>query len=220
MATQKHTTLSIELGDGQDTEMSRIHKQNINMNYCRTSTTNLEIANSQSPDQVKKKKARHRCKQFIIQSFAMVSRFLSLFDLITDIILLYQASNNHVLLLTTILFASILSPYVLSYSSGIKLFIHRKTFDQLVGFKNIFLILYLLPSGFFYFVLLDLIDLLLSIWIWFLHNILCRTEQYLKELEEIMARQLGMDRMNYQGVIHCLLIGAVHVTNLYMICRV
>eukprot|EP01083_Nonionella_stella_P242260 845191_1 len=196
MTTHKQTNLSIELGHGQETQMSAIYKQTA---YCRTSTTNLEIATSQSPDQIKKKKARHRCKQFVIQTFAMFARFSSLFDLITDMILLYQASTNHVLLLTTILFLSILSPYVLSYSSGIKLFIHRKTFDELVGFKNIFLILYLLPSGFFYFVLLDLIDILLSIWIWFLHNILCRTEQYLKQLEEIVAKQLGMDRMNYQG---------------------
>eukprot|EP01083_Nonionella_stella_P044270 119260_1 len=97
------------------------------------------------------------------------------------------------------LFLSIVSPYVLSYSSGIKLFIYRKTFDDLVGFNNIFLMLYLLPSGFLYFVLLDIIDILLSIWLWVLHNILCRNEQYLKELQEIIAKQLGMDRMNFEG---------------------
>eukprot|EP01083_Nonionella_stella_P042860 115683_1 len=146
-----------------------------------------------------KHKKSNRCKRFVIQTMTMLSRFSSLFDLITDGILLYKASSRNVIQLTLVLSLSIVSPYVLSYSSGIKLFIYRKTFDNLVGFRNLFLILYLLPTGFFYFVLLDLIDILLSIWIWILHNILCRQEQYLKELQEIIAKDLGMDRMNFEG---------------------
>eukprot|EP01083_Nonionella_stella_P216989 779315_1 len=87
-----------------------------------------------------------RCKRFTIQTLAMSSRISSLLDIITDCILLYKSSINGVQSLTLALFLSMISPYVLSYSSGIKLFIYRKTFDNLVGFKNIFLILYLLPS--------------------------------------------------------------------------
>eukprot|EP01083_Nonionella_stella_P080038 219730_1 len=112
-----------------------------------------------------KHKKGNRCKRFVTQSMTMFSRFASLFDLITDGILLYKASSRNVIELTLILSLSIVSPYVLSYSSGIKLFIYRKTFDNLVGFRNLLLILYLLPTGFLYFVLLDLIDILLSIWI-------------------------------------------------------
>eukprot|EP01083_Nonionella_stella_P169254 573498_1 len=168
-----------------------------------TEYTTYLLQDGQDNDKARKKKRKHekrdRCKRFITQTMTMLSRFASLFDLITDFILLWKASSRNVIELTLILSLSIVSPYILSYSSGIKLFIYRKTFDNLVGFRNIFLILYLLPTGFFYFVLLDLIDILLSIWIWFLHNILCRQEQYLKELQEIIAKDLGMDRMNFEG---------------------
>eukprot|EP01083_Nonionella_stella_P206010 749714_1 len=94
-----------------------------------------------------KPKKDNRCKRFVIQTMTMLSRFSSLFDLITDGILLYKASSRNVIQLTLVLSLSIVSPYVLSYSSGIKLFIYRKTFDNLVGFRNLFLILYLLPTS-------------------------------------------------------------------------
>eukprot|EP01083_Nonionella_stella_P158759 517081_1 len=109
------------------------------------------LKDSNGNNKTKKKKHKHkkgnRCKRFITQTMTMFSRFASLFDLITDGILLYKASSNNVIELTLILSLSIVSPYVLSYSSGIKLFIYRKTFDNLVGFRNLFLILYLLPTG-------------------------------------------------------------------------
>eukprot|EP01083_Nonionella_stella_P064687 168852_1 len=179
--TEKSTAVAIELGK-EDTEY------------------NEDVSNV---SEAKKKNHKHnkgkRCKRFVTQTMTMFSRFASLFDLITDAILLYKASSRKVLELTLILSLSIISPYVLSYSSGIKLFIYRKTFDNLVGFRHLFLILYLLPTGFFYFVLLDVIDILLSIWIWVLHNLLCRQDQYLKELQEIIAKDLGMDRMNFEG---------------------
>eukprot|EP01083_Nonionella_stella_P077456 211555_1 len=141
-----------------------------------------------------------RCKTFIIQSLSLSTRVTSLLDIITDCVLLYKSSSNQVLELTMALFLSMICPYVLSYSSGVKLFIYRKTFDNLVGFKNIFLVLYLLPSGIFYFIILDLIDILLSLWIWISFNILCRSLQYIKELQNIIALQLGMDRMNFEGL--------------------
>eukprot|EP01083_Nonionella_stella_P222271 793336_1 len=99
-------------------------------------------ANSKGKRKLEKK---NRYKRFINQTMTMFSRFASLFDLITDCILLWKASSRNVIELTLILTLSIVSPYVLSYSSGIKLFIYRKTFDNLVGFCNVFLILYLLP---------------------------------------------------------------------------
>eukprot|EP01083_Nonionella_stella_P221854 792190_1 len=169
--TKESTALALELGK-QATEYS---------------TRLLTDGTDDTKVKQQKREKRDRCKRFITQSMTMFSRFASLFDLITDGILLYKASSRKVIELTLILSLSIASPYILSYSSGIKLFIYRKTFNNLVGFRNIFLFLYLLPTGFLYFVLLDLIDILLSIWIWFLHNILCRKEQYLKELEESVA---------------------------------
>eukprot|EP01083_Nonionella_stella_P115452 342346_1 len=152
--TNNSTALSLELGK-EETEY------------------NEHFANAKQRNDNTKKKGKHnkrnRCKRFITQTMTMFSRFASLFDLITDGVLLYKASSRKVIELTLILSLSIVSPYVLSYSSGIKLFIYRKTFDNLIGFRKLFLILYLLPTGFLYFVVLDLSDILLSIWIWVLH---------------------------------------------------
>eukprot|EP01083_Nonionella_stella_P223549 796605_1 len=128
-ATKESIDLTIELGK-EDTER----------NECILK----EHSNKVQPQNTHNTK--HRCKKFIIQTMTMVSRFSSLFDLITDGILLYKASTRNVIVLTIILSLSIVSPYILSYSSGIKLFIYRKTFDNLVGFRKLFLILYLLPS--------------------------------------------------------------------------
>eukprot|EP01083_Nonionella_stella_P294071 999936_1 len=119
--TNRDTALAIELGK-EDTEY----------NEHPSKDTNPNNNNKWS-----------RCKRFIIQTMTLFSRFASLFDLITDGILLYKASSRKVIELTLILSLSIVSPYVLSYSSGIKLFIYRKTFDNLIGFRKLFLILYL-----------------------------------------------------------------------------
>eukprot|EP01084_Bolivina_argentea_P215564 365983_1 len=142
---------------------------------------------------------KHRGKKMIIESMNVTSRILSILDIYTDSILLYKSTQNQVLLLTLLLFLSIISPYVLSYSSGVKLFIFRKTFDNLMGLKKILIILYLLPTGFLYFIFIDILDLLYSIWKWILYNICLKSEASLKILEEELAQQLGMDRMNYEG---------------------
>eukprot|EP01083_Nonionella_stella_P060839 158657_1 len=148
---------------------------------------------------VKEKKRTWRWTKAFMFTGYVLSRALSLTDLTTDLILLYKAQLNNVILLTIALFISIFSPYVLSYSSGIKLFIFRKTFDHLQGFKKIFLLLYLLPSGFLYFIFIDIIDSLFTVYKWFMYNMLCREEKDIKETEELLAQQLGMDRMNWEG---------------------
>ena len=151
-------------------------------------------------------KDKHKWKltKSVMYSMYVSSRAMSLLDLTTDLILLYKASrpasngefNRGSLILTITLFISIFSPYVLSYSSGIKLFIFRKTFDNLKGFKKLFLLLYLLPSGFLYFILVDIIDCLFTVHKWCLYNCLCRSEESILETEELLAQQLGMDRMS------------------------
>eukprot|EP01083_Nonionella_stella_P221853 792188_1 len=113
--TQSSTAVSIELGK-EATEYSTYLLQDHNDN-----------------DKATKREKRYRCKRFITQTMTMFSRFASLFDLITDGILLYKASSRKVIELTLILSLSIASPYILSYSSGIKLFIYRKTFNNSVG---------------------------------------------------------------------------------------
>merc|ERR1712228_353228 len=135
-------------------QSSREYKSKMNQEAM---TTILPISNVVSKEDVKKeKKQRWKWHKGIIMFTGYVaSRAMSLLDLITDLVLMYKAQQNQLKILTITLFISIFSPYVLSYSSGIKLFIFRKTFDHLQGFKKIFLLLYLLPTGFLYFILID-----------------------------------------------------------------
>eukprot|EP01084_Bolivina_argentea_P164598 286160_1 len=160
----------------------------------------LEIIDNDKRKCCFNKKQRKRWKKFTVQCFTIITRAASLIDLITDGLLLYKSSINQVMKFTIILSLSMISPYVLSYSSGIKLFIYRKTFDSLQGFKKIALAFYLLPFGFFYFIFLDLLDIVLSIWLWLLFNICQKSEQFLKESQQVICEQLGMDRMNFEGL--------------------
>ena len=142
-------------------------------------------------------------RKYLMYSFSIVFRSLSVLDLVTDIYLLAKAgsnvTNSRVLIITVLLFVSIISPYILSYSSGIKLFLIRRTFDELQGFYRILIVLYLFPTGVFYFVFLDILDILLNIYRWLLLIVFGWNLLEITKLEETLAAQLGMDKMNYEG---------------------
>eukprot|EP01084_Bolivina_argentea_P148537 259658_1 len=57
---------------------------------------------------------------------AVGTRGSALLDLITDLNLLFRSSNSHYLALTVSLFLSIITPYFIQYSCGIKLFTQRR----------------------------------------------------------------------------------------------
>ncbi len=106
--------------------------------------------------------------------------------------LLYLSSQNDELyFLILSLVTSISLSYIVTDRSGVKSYLFRQTFDNVEGFKKILMILSLLPSEIFYFVFLDLADILLHSIQWLFYVICCRSLQILPE-------QLGMDRMNWE----------------------
>ena len=87
-------------------------------------------------------------KPKVARLFFVAMRFISLADMILDVRLLYKASaSQQHPFLTVSLFISLVSPFLLQYSCGIKLFTLRRTFEKFSGFTSIFVILYLMPTG-------------------------------------------------------------------------
>ena len=141
--------------------------------------------------------------------------WLSLTDLVTDLILLYNAARygnrsdittqerRTILPITITLFLSVVTPYIISYSSGIKLFLKRKTFDELTGFSQMALIFYLLPTGPLFFILVDLLDLILGILRIFLFVIFGWSLYEINKFELNLAELFGMDRMNWEVCVSC-----------------
>ena len=79
----------------------------------------------------------------------------------------------------------------------------RHTFDDLTGFYKIGLILFLLPTGVLYFVLIDLLDIVLSVYRWLLFVVFGWSELRIQILEDTLARQMHMSRMNFLGFKVC-----------------
>eukprot|EP01084_Bolivina_argentea_P157332 274182_1 len=144
--------------------------------------------------------SKETIKKSLKYTYLVGSRAFGLVDLVTDGYLLYVSSQNPDLyFLTLALVISMASPYIISYSSGVQLYLFRQTFDNVEGFKKILMILFLLPTGIFYFVFLDLADILLHIIRWLFYVVCCRSLQKMGETEQILSEQLGMDKMNWEG---------------------
>eukprot|EP01083_Nonionella_stella_P177652 625049_1 len=151
-----------------------------------------------------KKNDKKLMQKLVLYSMNIVGRWLSVTDLVTDGILFYRATvygkDNHATLPLTIgLFTSMIAPYILSYSSGVKLFLFRGTFKELEGFYRILLLLFLFPTGVLYFVFLDILDIFLNLFRWIVTIVFRWKEIKVKQLEEVLALQVGMDRMNWEG---------------------
>eukprot|EP01083_Nonionella_stella_P233017 821427_1 len=87
--------------------------------------------------------------KFMKLSLNIVAKSSSMLDAVTDIILLYKSSQSGMIVFTMVLFLTLLAPYVLSYSSGVRIFLYHKTFENvdLFTFKSLLLGLYLFPTG-------------------------------------------------------------------------
>ena len=162
---------------------------------------------------IKRKKEKRKFTKYIMYTLNVMWRCLSLVDLVTDMVLLYrvtQASKkledeNEIDLTytyTVLLFLSIVAPYVLSYSSGIRLFLFRRTFDSVQGFYKLFLVLYIFPTGIFYWIFLDLLDLFFSFYRWILFVFFGWKPLEIKKLEET----IGMCCIEcFISISHCFL---------------
>ena len=158
----------------------------------------LEIHSEISKQTSQRKRVWKYWRYVVLYLYHIVSKSFSIIDLVTDLILLSKAVRYNYMLLTVMLFVSILSPYIISYSSGVKLFLYRRTFDSFKGFEKWLMIIYILPSGVFYFLLLDLVDILFQIYRVFGYLLLNKSYSDLKESEETLAEQLGLNRMSYE----------------------
>ena len=131
-------------------------------------------------------------------------RSLSMFDLFTDIRLLYLSSESSFLFLTMVLFLSIICPYLLSYSCGIKIFFIQGIYNKnnnMYGFYKFLSYLYLLPIGIMYFVFFDLFDYFFIIYQFIQVLLFNESTKYLIKLEELISIQIGIgNKMNYEGI--------------------
>eukprot|EP01084_Bolivina_argentea_P043354 79888_1 len=139
-------------------------------------------------------------KPKIVALLDVIARYTALADMVLDIRLLYKSQLSNYLFLTVTLFLSIIAPYLLQYSCGVKLFTLRRTFEKLSGFKKIFVVLYLLPTGVLYFIFLDLYDLLFTIYALFQLFCYNQSTDELKNTESLLAQQLSMSRTNWEGL--------------------
>eukprot|EP01083_Nonionella_stella_P096780 272139_1 len=156
-----------------------------------------------------KKKAKHGATAIVLNwiikfmklSLNIVSKSSSMLDAVTDMILLYKSSRSEVIPFTMILFLTLLAPYILSYSSGVQIFLYRKTFEnvELFTFKSLLLGLYLFPTGIIYFILLDVVDALAELYKWFAFGVLnkLKSQNDLVQIEANIAEYFGMSRMDW-----------------------
>ena len=197
----------------EETQNSHDYDVNVEMKDSKINTSPLietnimdnSTATTDKTENKKKKKKgwKEKWKKRLMYTFNVFLRSLSLTDFVTDIILLYKVTSNgtndkKILPISIILFLSIVSPYIISYSSGVKLFLFRRTFEDLKGFLQIGIVLYLLPTGVLYFVFLDILDVFLNIYRWILFIVFQWSLLQIKKLEETLAQQVGMDRMNWE----------------------
>eukprot|EP01084_Bolivina_argentea_P067294 122575_1 len=161
---------------------------------------------SKSGDSVNQKKwSINKIVQWVIKftklSLVMIAAGSEMLNAATDGILLWKASASGAMMFTVVTFISILAPYILAYSSGVQIFLYRKTFEnvQLFTFKSLLLGLYLFPTGVLYFVFLDIIDALLQLYIWFAFGVIgkIQTESDLAQIESNLAQYFGMSRMDW-----------------------
>eukprot|EP01084_Bolivina_argentea_P002010 3706_1 len=140
-----------------------------------------------------------RMIKFLFLALGVVSKGAGILDAVTDIILLTKASQNEAVAFTMILFVTLLAPFILSYSSGIQLFLYRKTFSNInvLSFKGFLLLMYLFPSGIFYFILTDVADALLQIYKFLSFSIACKSNDDLIRMESSVAEYFNMSRMDW-----------------------
>ena len=158
---------------------------------------------------------KKRLKKIVQTIWNSLRRSISFVDLITDLRLLYlvSTSNDPLLYFVIILSVSVVCPYIVSYSCGVKLFFINRdnnsdvknllltnSYDGYVAFKKVIAYLSLSPIGVFYFLFLDFIDILFVYYKLIVAILFGKNEIEMKKLEEMVAKQLGMTRMDYEGI--------------------
>ena len=148
-------------------------------------------------------------EECVLASLNILTRSLSFFDLVTDIRLLYLSSQSLLLPLTVALFITILLPYILSYSVGIRIhFIHNSmkndsntSGEEMLGLRILLNYLFILPFGILYYIFLDFLDLIFTYFKGFRIIFMQDSEQRLALLSDTVSKQIGIgNKMNYEGI--------------------
>ena len=149
----------------------------------------------------------------IWNSFRRTTAFV---DFFTDARLLYLVSNANLLGFTVVLSLSIICPYIVSYSCGVKLLFINEHWNnnnnnnnnnstnnsntQYLALKRILWYLAISPVGVLYFIFLDFIDVLFSYYKLIVILLFGKSDFEMKLLEETVANQLHMSSMDYEGI--------------------
>ena len=149
---------------------------------------------------LKKTSLLKKSKYTIETGWAAFRRSVSFVDLFSDLYLLYLASTNKILPFSVALFLSILCPYIVSYSCGVKMFFINGNYGDHVGLKKIIGYLRLSPFGVLQFIFLDVLDVLFCYYKLIAVIFFSKSELEMKFLEENVANELGMSRMDYEGI--------------------
>ena len=153
-------------------------------------------ATKNKPSKVKK----HGKKDYVLLTTKLLRRTLSMSDFFTDLALLQLFRKSELIYGFTVLMISIFAPYLISYSSGMKLFVIRGTFENRQGFTKLLLLLFASPIGVFYFIFIDFFDAI-SVYIDFFSIIFCcMNKSQIQQRQRIWAKQLGLDRMALESI--------------------
>eukprot|EP01084_Bolivina_argentea_P110314 197016_1 len=192
--------VSIELGDRKEQSSNKNNGELYDEKETKydKELQIYETKSIQNKNKKKKKKRGNVCLRLIELTFKAVTKGSSLLDAITDILLLITAASNGAILFTMILFITLLAPYILSYSSGVELFLYRKTFQNVepFTFKSLLLLFYLLPTGILFFIMIDLVEMLQQV-INFILFFCGKTKAGIAKIEQNTAEYFGMSRMDW-----------------------
>eukprot|EP01084_Bolivina_argentea_P171886 297779_1 len=148
-------------------------------------------------------------KEMATKGIAPLFRISGVIDFGTDVYLLSKIQRDPSLLyVTVIMLLSIIAPFLLCYSSGIRLYLNQGIFDRFSEqgkFTQFLMLLYLLPFGVIYYIFLDfylvLTDILI-VWPYYFYAVCknnCNFEQNLDPIKVKVAKYIGMSLMNLDG---------------------
>ena len=180
------------------------------------SNSDLSIDSMIANQEKKMNSLSRRSKKAVATAWNSFRRSMSFFDLFTDLRLLYlvsTSSGDPIISFIIVLSVSLVCPYFVSYSCGVKLFFINRdnnydmknlqksnSYDGYVALKKIIAFLSLSPIGVFYYLFLDLIDIVFVYYKLFIFLFRGKSENDIKLLEEMVSNQLGMTRMDYEGI--------------------
>eukprot|EP01083_Nonionella_stella_P025222 69477_1 len=161
------------------------------------------------PKKPKSKKCLTRVVNFFMKGVKPFQRISAFLDIYSDFVLLYKTSKDpNLIVITCIMLISILSPYLVCYATGIRLYLNRGAFTSATNqpncCKKALLLLYVIPTGVLWYIFLDVyVDVtgILVLAPYYLFKV-CNSLTPEKDLESIkrrIANWIGLTFMNLEG---------------------